>query len=259
MPKPTVIFVPGAWLPKASYGLFLHALEKEGFPVHYASYPSFDPTDNLNASCERDAKVIRGEVIQPLVEGEGRDVVLFMHSYASMPGSAAVSGFSKTERVRKGQAGGVLGLICIGAFLIPQGLSCAGMQGGNLPGWILLDQPEKGVNIADDPVKTFAADVDPDLANQMAAQLKPHSNLAFTSEQPPPAWAEADYDGRCAYIVTGDDQAVPQAAQYGMISGTGKNWIVKEFAGSSHMAPFLTKIDPCIQFLQEILDLFPQA
>lgn len=108
-------------------------------------------------------------------------------------------------------------------------------------------------------MNNFAADVDPDVASQMAAQLKPHSNLAFTSDQPPPAWAEASYKGRCAYIVTGDDQAVPQAAQYGMIAATGKKWIVKEMGESSHMAPFLTKIDGCIQFLNEILDSFSSA
>lgn len=93
----------------------------------------------------------------------------------------------------------------------------------------------------------------------MAAQLRPHSNLAFTSEQPQPAWAEAGYEGRCAYIVTGDDQAVPQAAQYGMITATGRKWIVKEMVGSSHMAPFLTKMDVCIGFLNEILDSFASA
>lgn len=145
MSKPTIIFVPGAWIPKISYGSFLHALEKEGFPVHYASYPSFDPVDSLNASCQRDAEVIRDDVIKPLVEDRGQDVVVLMHSYASMPGSAAASGLSKAERVRNGQAGGVLGLICIGAFLVPQGLSCAGLQGGNLPDWILLDQVGKSL------------------------------------------------------------------------------------------------------------------
>jgi hypothetical protein len=140
MSKPAIIFVPGAWIPKTSYASFLHALEKEEFTVHYASYPSFDPVDSLNASCERDAEVIRNDVIKPLVEDQGQEVVVLMHSYASMPGSAAASGLSKTERIRNGQSGGVIGLICIGAFLVPQGLSCAGLQGGKLPDWILHDQ-----------------------------------------------------------------------------------------------------------------------
>lgn len=87
----------------------------------------------------------------------------------------------------------------------------------------------------------------------MAAQLKPHSNLAFMSEQPSSAWTESAFDGRCAYIVTGKDKAVPKAAQYQMIAGTGKEWIVKELPSSSHMAPFLTLIIVCIQTVNEIL------
>ncbi|CRG92361.1 hypothetical protein PISL3812_09419 [Talaromyces islandicus] len=165
MSEPTVIVVPGASIPKTSYASFLHALEK------------------TDSHCQRDTAVIRNDVMKPLAEDQGQDAVVLMHSYASMPGSAAASGLLKAERARNGQAGGV-----------------------------------------------------------MAAQLRPHSNLAFTSDQPAPAWAEPSYEGRCAYVVTGDDQAVPQAAQYGMIAATEK-WIVKEMIGSSHMAPFLTKID----------------
>jgi hypothetical protein len=87
----------------------------------------------------------------------------------------------------------------------------------------------------------------------MAAQLKPHSNLAFMSEQPPSAWTDSSFDGRCAYIVTGNDRAVPKVAQYQMIEGTGKKWIVREMPSSSHMAPFLTLTEVCIQLVNEIL------
>jgi pimeloyl-ACP methyl ester carboxylesterase len=142
MSKPTIVFLPGAWLPESCYSPFISALKKEGFPVHYTQYPSLNPSAEyiLDADCQRDAIAIRNQAIKPLIEDQGQDVVLFMHSYASMPGSAAARGFSKTERVRDGKPGGVVGLICIAAFLVPEGLSCAGLQGGNLPGWILVDQ-----------------------------------------------------------------------------------------------------------------------
>lgn len=73
------------------------------------------------------------------------------------------------------------------------------------------------------------------------------------SEQPPSAWTESSFDGRCAYIVTGEDQAVPKAAQNQMIEGTGKEWIVREMPSSSHMAPFLTLTEVSIQLVNEIL------
>lgn len=105
----------------------------------------------------------------------------------------------------------------------------------------------------------FAADVEPDLAKQMALQLKPHSTLAFTSEQPPLAWAESSFDGRRAYIVTEADQAVPKSVQYQMIEGTGKQWIVKEISSCSHMAPFLTRTDDCIQLVNGFVSAFEAA
>lgn len=76
------------------------------------------------------------------MEDEGKDVVLFMHSYGGMPGAAAATGLAKSQRAQEGKAGGVIGLLFLGAFLVPEGLSYAGLQGGNLPPWILVDQVE---------------------------------------------------------------------------------------------------------------------
>lgn len=115
----------------------MQGLETAGYPVHYVSYPS---CDSASADCQQDAIAIRDLAIKPLIEDQGKDIIVLMHSYASMPGASAAKGFSKTERQRNSQAGGILGLICVGAFLVPEGLSCAGLQGGNLPKWILLDQ-----------------------------------------------------------------------------------------------------------------------
>ena len=123
---------------------------------------------------------------------------------------------------------------------------------------LIPDQPESGLNIANNPSQTFAADIseEHEAARQIATQLKPHSNLAFMSNQPTPAWSEPAFEGRCAYIVTGDDVAVPKTAQYGMIAATGQEWIVRELTGSSHMAPFVTRVGDCVGVLNEILACF---
>jgi hypothetical protein len=74
------------------------------------------------------------------VEDEGKDVLLFMHSYAGMPGAAAATGLAKSQRTQDGKAGGVVGLLFLGAFVVAEGSSCAGLMGGNLPPWILVNQ-----------------------------------------------------------------------------------------------------------------------
>lgn len=137
----TILFVPGAWITKAFYEPFLQALKTAGYDVRYAGYPSLDPkeSDPSTIDCHADTEAITA-VLRPLVEDEGKDVLLFMHSYAGMPGAAAATGLAKSQREQEGKAGGVIGLLFLGAFVVPEGLSCAGLQGGNLPPWILLDQ-----------------------------------------------------------------------------------------------------------------------
>ncbi|KAJ5971297.1 uncharacterized protein N7479_001215 [Penicillium vulpinum] len=250
----TILFVPGAWITPAFYQPFIYALRVAGYDVHYAGYPSLDPKDPLVTDCQADTDAITG-ILRYLVEDEGKDVVVFMHSYAGMPGSAAASGLAKSQRAQKENAGGVIGLIFLGAFVVAEGLSCAGLQGGNLPAWILPDQPSANLNIVDDPIRNFAADVDPHLARSLVAAVEPHSTLAFTSPQPHPAWADEAFQGRLAFIVTTEDVAVPQEAQSGMMAATEKAWIIREIA-SSHCAPFANRIDETVGLMRGIIGQF---
>ncbi|KAF4769225.1 hypothetical protein HAV15_008524 [Penicillium sp. str.  len=250
----TILFVPGAWIAPSFYQPFLQALTVAGYDIHFAAYPSFNPEDPTTTTCQADTDAIT-VTLKSLVEDEGKDVLVFMYSYGGMPGAAAATGLAKSQRAREGKAGGVIGLIFLAAFLVPEGFSCWGLQGGNLPPWILVDQPSANLNIADDPINYFAADVDPALAQALTAELKPHSSVAFTSPQPHPAWEDEAFEGRLAFIVTTEDRAVPKEAQFGMMAATQKEWIVREL-GYSHCAPFLDRIDETMGLTREIIDQF---
>ncbi|OJJ70087.1 hypothetical protein ASPBRDRAFT_181694 [Aspergillus brasiliensis CBS 101740] len=245
----TVVFVPGAWITPSLYQPFLDSLNKAGYSVSYADYPSLEPADPVKADCQADTEAI-AKTLHNLVEEEARDVLLVMHSYAGMPGAAAARGLAKSQRSKENKKGGVLGLIFIAAFVVPEGLSCAGLQGGNLPPWILLDQPSDQLNYPDDPIGNFAPEVDSVLVKDLEAHLKPHATLAFTSPQPAPAWADEAFQGRLAFIVTALDKAVPKEAQYGMMAATEKQWVVKEMA-CSHCAPFVAKVEETVQLVGE--------
>ncbi|RAK99401.1 alpha/beta hydrolase [Aspergillus ibericus CBS 121593] len=253
----TVVVIPGAWLTPDFYQPFLTALTQAGYRAHLAGYPSLNPSDPATADCQADSDAIQRE-LRTLVEDDGQDVVLLMHSYAGMPGASAARGLSKLERQQQGLAGGILGLIFLAAFVVPEGHSCAGLQGGNLPPWILLDQPSAQLNIVDDPVGNFAPEVDPTLLGDLTTFLQPHSSLAFFSPQPAPAWADVAYAGRLAFIVTTADKAVPKEAQHYMISSTGKTFIVKEME-CSHLAPFVDRIPETIGLVHELLPAFPSS
>ncbi|KAJ5286739.1 hypothetical protein N7478_002425 [Penicillium angulare] len=247
----TIVLVPGAWLTPSFYDPFALALKTAGYDVRYASYPSLDPKDPSATDCEADAKVIAG-TLRSIVEDEGKEVLLFQHSYAGMPGAAAAVGLARSQREKEGKLGGIIGLLFIGPFVVPESLSCAGLQGGNLPPWILLDKPSTGLNVPEDPINNFAADVDPALARSLEADIKPHSTLAFTSPQPHPAWADEEFRGRLGFIVTTEDRAVPKEAQYGMMAATQQQWIIKEI-DSSHCAPFISRIEDTVKATQEII------
>ncbi|KAL4755569.1 alpha/beta hydrolase, partial [Aspergillus foveolatus] len=225
--EPTIVFVPGAWIDASVYQPFVHALTQTGYDVRYASYPSLNPADPVTTDVKADADAI-ASVLRPIVEDEGKDVLLVMHSYAGMPGAAAATGLSKLQRDQEEKPGGVVGLVFLGAFVVPEGASCAGLQGGTLPPWILLDQPAPNLNLPDQPAITFAGDTNSGLTDELVRGILPHSTMAFTSPQPHPAWTDEEFHGRLAFIVTAEDMAVPKEAQYGMINATGKPWLVKE-------------------------------
>ncbi|KAF5864570.1 hypothetical protein ETB97_007403 [Aspergillus alliaceus] len=201
-----------------------NAVKAAGYPTLTAELPSLDPGDPTVGNCGTDAALIR-QHLDFLVEDEGRDVVLVMHSYASMPGGAAASGLSKSQRSQDGQKGGVLGL------------------------------PSTNLNVPDQPEKIFAADTSEEKALVIGNAIKPHASLAFFSPQPSPAWTEPAFIGRLAYLVTSEDLAVSKVAQYGMISGTGQEWHVREII-SGHCGPFIDKVGETVEILKEFIQLF---
>lgn len=114
-------------------------------------------------------------------------------------------------------------------------------------------KPSPDLNIADSPAEMFTEpDTDPELVKSLLAELKPHASLPFNSPQPHPAWADEEFQGRLAFIVTANDRAVPKEAQYGMMAATEKKWIAKEIA-SSHCGPFLEHKKETVKLIQEIL------
>ena len=51
---------------------------------------------------------------------------------------------------------------------------------------------------------------------------------SFKSPCPRATWDHEDFKGRCAYIRTVNDQAIPYEVQKMMIDGTGVEWVVKD-------------------------------
>lgn len=133
------VIVPGAWSPPACYSKLVHELEVAGFYATALRLPSFDTSDPSSTSCTVDAEAVRADIL-PLIEEQGKDVVIVCHSYGGVPAGGAARGLSKAARARMGKQGGIVALIYMTAFIVPQGSSVVEMMGGHHPPWVQQDQ-----------------------------------------------------------------------------------------------------------------------
>ena len=134
--KPTIVLIPGAWLHPSAYDQFISILQLLSFPTVFASYPSRNPSDLATADAAHDTEAVRQNFLLPLIENEGKDVVILMHSYGGVPGSSAARGLAKDQRSKKAKKGGVVGLIYVSGFVLPDGGSVVDGQKGQLPAWV---------------------------------------------------------------------------------------------------------------------------
>jgi len=137
--KPAVVIVPGAWHPPALYETLETALDKAGYTALTASLPSLDSQDPQATSCSADADTVR-QYIMRLIETDGKDVVVLCHSYGGIPGGGAAHGLSKTSRVQRGQKGGVIGLVYLTAFVVPEKASLLQIMGGKHAPYLVPDK-----------------------------------------------------------------------------------------------------------------------
>lgn len=70
------------------------------------------------------------EKLLSLLETDGKDVIVIAHSYGGVPAAGAAYGSSKATRTKDGKAGGVLGLIYMCAFIVPNVASALEYLGG---------------------------------------------------------------------------------------------------------------------------------
>ncbi|MCJ1296402.1 hypothetical protein MMC34_007968 [Xylographa carneopallida] len=232
---PTILFVPGAWHSPGHYSAFLSGLNSVGYPTICERNPSCNSASPEANSTASDASAIRTLILAQL--DAGHDLIVAMHSYGGCPGAAAAHGLSKHERQAAGQPGGVIGLVFICAFVAREGESLI----GNLPGakpvdWMIL-HPD-GNFFPANPKAVFYADV-PSPADSIAiSQLRLQSAASLGSPSPPPAWADAVFDGRRGYVICTEDQAIPAAVQKMMVQGSGVDWAVRTMRAAH--SPFLS-------------------
>ncbi|KAF2641597.1 alpha/beta-hydrolase [Massarina eburnea CBS 473.64] len=233
----TIVFFAGAFAYPSCFDTLADYLRKAGYSTVYANVPSLNPTDATIVSTAKDAEETRKEVILPLLD-DGKDVVIFTHSYGGIVGGAAAAGLSKSARSTAGKPGGIIGLVYLVGNIVSEGESLLQAIGGAYPPFIKQQIPSQGLAVIDPVIPTLYADADPALAPNLEAAMIPHALAAFETPASSPAWAEAAYDGKRAYIRTLEDQCNPLFIQDAWLEKTGVKWDTVDLK-TSH-CPFIS-------------------
>lgn len=133
---PTLVLVTGAFHVAEHIALLKSESEKAG----HACISCGLKTGNASTQtlCD-DVEFLQKEILHPLIQERCKDVVLYLHSYAGFPGSAAIEGLAKKERTDKDMKDGIIGLIYQSALLPIEGASVLDMVGGVYPDWQVSD------------------------------------------------------------------------------------------------------------------------
>jgi len=135
---PTIVFVAGAFADPSCFDDLAAIFNKAGYPTVYASVPSLNPKDPTSVATSKDAEYVRNNFLLPLLE-DGKEVIVFVHSYGGIVGGAAAAGLSKNSWVAAGKKGGIIGLLYLAGNLVGDGESLKQAIGGVYPPFIKED------------------------------------------------------------------------------------------------------------------------
>lgn len=136
---PSFVLVPGAFHQPLLYEKLVTLLKSAGYPVSVASLPSCDAQNPQNVTCATDAEAIRKQIVHSM-EADGKDVVVVCHSYGGIPGGGAACGLGKVARAKDGKKGGVVGLVYVCSFVVPEGSSLLEILGGKHAPYVDVDK-----------------------------------------------------------------------------------------------------------------------
>ncbi|KAF2873517.1 Alpha/beta hydrolase fold-1 [Massariosphaeria phaeospora] len=185
------------------------------------NHPDFDlgPPTGGYPQGEQDAEVILG-ILKPLVEEQGKNVILIGHSSGGWVATqAAQKELQAEERARNKLSGGIIGVLYVGAFIIPVGESIHSYfqpkDGSALvpPFMKFHKHGMDGLGTMVKPETFLFGDVDADTAQKYVPTLTacPILTSKLTNDN---VYSELP----CAYLVLDADMTLPKEYQEGMVA-----------------------------------------
>lgn len=133
--KPTVLFVHGAWHTNEAFGAVQTLLSKAGYGIKNLQLASSTPNGPYDADIADDIAVIQNALTDILSTNRDSEIIVVMHSYGGIPGSAAAKGFWRKQREEEGKKGGIVHLVYLASLALPEGVSLKMASGGEPSPW----------------------------------------------------------------------------------------------------------------------------
>jgi pimeloyl-ACP methyl ester carboxylesterase len=203
--RPTVLLIHGGFVDGSGWEGVYKRLRKSGYAVTIVQNPTTSLTDDVDFT-------------RRAIDAAGGPVILVGHSY----GGAVITQAGNDPRV--------VGLVYISAFAPDNGESVATLIANPAPGAPVppILPPKDGFLTLDKAkfAASFAADVEPALADFMAASQVPWGVAALNGAVTEAAWKTKP----SWYLVAADDKMIPPPAQRQMAKRAGAK--VSEGPGS---------------------------
>ncbi|KAJ5692540.1 alpha/beta-hydrolase [Penicillium macrosclerotiorum] len=210
--KPTVLLIPGAWIPGSSFEPVADILRLHGYPAETMTLLSAGGP--VSTTVADDAENIREKHLKNLV-AQGKEVVVVMHSYSGIPGTESIKGLARKDLAAQGKKGGVIALVYATAFLVEKGTTVQTIIGDNMEHAMIEDGD---VFHARDPREKFFSDLDDETAAKHVATLVPHAKPSFFT----PLTYEAWRDVPTAFLFCKQDASIPFEYQQSMAAMPGE-------------------------------------
>ena len=132
--RPAYVLVGGVSHTPVFFEALIQQLRSHGYESRAVSYPTVGE-NTVGTKQEDEVKAIQNEVAD-FVDNKHQDVILLLHSYGGWPGSRAVIGFDKETRKKQGKQNGIVEVVFLAAFLLPDNAPMA--QYSYLPPWLTV-------------------------------------------------------------------------------------------------------------------------
>ena len=236
----TFALVPGSFATPQMYDKCEALLHAQGYRTLAIELLTANDGSRLPpATCDNDVDHIRSKLLSMLDGTDSPDVILAVHSYAGIPGTAAIQGLNKASRAKQGKANGVVGILYIAAAIPEVGESLRSIMIDNFPdllpepfrtGWPGEYMPAIPLEMA--PV-VFSDLKDPEEISKYGAMMVRHANDAYDGKCTFAGWQYDDVE--CVLILPELDQTLPVMVQEWMVKRRNGKIRVVRVEGIGHI------------------------